>query len=297
MTSQHADDEATAARLPDPAVGAASADLQTTSSDPDELRRLLHLARERLAFYESFDRVVGENVRRAGELMLERSALRAQAAELAAEAERDRAAREAESGANRESYRRLLGDLNRDIDAVRRGLDGLIDRLRDAGASLAPDAVEGASAPPVPPVSTDAQPASASPAGADPRPSAGTAAYSGEGDAGQTLAQPVESGTKPPGDEAPVPAEWDAPQVIELIAHGVPRAADALALQRHLGALDRVLGVEAREFAEGMLRLQVMARSPIPAADIETWDEHPELQVLQHGARVIEIDWGTPPIS
>ncbi len=83
---QHGQDSSPAPAIPIPTVGAGSADLRTSSDDPAELRRLLQLAQERLAFYETFDRIVGENVRRAGELMLERINLQEQARAQAAEA-------------------------------------------------------------------------------------------------------------------------------------------------------------------------------------------------------------------
>lgn len=61
--------------------GVGSSDLATESSDPDELRALLKRARERLSFYEGFDRVIAENIRRSGELMLETLTMREQVAD------------------------------------------------------------------------------------------------------------------------------------------------------------------------------------------------------------------------
>ena len=46
--------------LPSPVAGAGSADLMTDSNDPEELRSLLERARERLSFYESFDKIIAE---------------------------------------------------------------------------------------------------------------------------------------------------------------------------------------------------------------------------------------------
>jgi hypothetical protein len=60
--------------------------------------------------------------------------------------------------------------------------------------------------------------------------------------------------------------------VIDVIAHGVERAAVAVALQRYLGDLEPVVGVEAREFAEGMLRLRVTAARPLREADFTGWE-------------------------
>jgi hypothetical protein len=57
-----------------------------------------------------------------------------------------------------------------------------------------------------------------------------------------------------------------------VIAHGVDRAAAAVALQRYLGDLEPVVGVEAREFAEGMLRLRVTASRPLKESDFAGWE-------------------------
>ena len=58
---------------------------------------------------------------------------------------------------------------------------------------------------------------------------------------------------------------------VTVLVHGVPRAATALSLQRHLANLPHVDGVEAREYAEGVLRLHVMVMPALHFHDVEDW--------------------------
>lgn len=99
--------------------------------------------------------------------------------------------------------------------------------------------------------------------------------------------EPDSPAVAPPGANA-----WDPPRVIELVVHRVTRAALALSLQRHLGGLDPVAGVEAREFAEGILRLQVTARRPLEAEEVTGWEGAGAVTVLQLEPQVIEIEVG-----
>lgn len=270
--------------IPTPAVGAGSADLRATSDDPVELQRLLALAQERLAFYESFDRIVGENVRRSGELMLERISLREQAAEAA----RVREERETALAGMEGSIRTLLRDLMDEVETLRSGLDDIQDRLQAivAGGQGARAAGER----PAAVRATESSSADSPMDGNFPLPD--QSAHTAEMEAGGAVPALADGDPRPPTREQPEREReiWDAPQVVELIAHGVPRAADALALQRYLGGLDHVVGVEAREFAEGVLRLQITARSPISSDDIDGWPDHPDARVLQQQPKVIEID-------
>lgn len=277
--------------IPTPTIGAGSADLRTTSDDPAELRRLLELAQERLAFYESFDRIVGENVRRSGELMLERISLREQAEALAAEATRDRAERAAQVAESKETYRCLVRDLMREVDTLGNGLDDMQSRLRAAALALDPEAENDTLALRIAPelhLEPQAEPGTSIDGSPLPAQTATSVAMEAGGATLPSTAPETESTPEPEPDVE----TWDAPQVIELIAHGIPRAADALSLQRYLGGLEHVVGVVAREFAEGVLRLQITAQSPISADDIHGWPDHPDLRVLEHQATVIEIDCG-----
>ncbi len=74
-----------------------------------------------------------------------------------------------------------------------------------------------------------------------------------------------------------------------VLVHGVPRAAAALSLQRHLAGLGHVETVEAREYAEGILRLQVVARGPLGLEDLRRWEGGSNLEAVHVLADVIEV--------
>ena len=81
---------------------------------------------------------------------------------------------------------------------------------------------------------------------------------------------------------------WE-PRAVMVLVHGVPRAAAALSLQRHLAGLAYIDGVEAREYAEGILRLQVTARRPLELADLRAWDGGADLTPVHVQDDVIEV--------
>ncbi len=397
-------------------AGARSEDLETTTTDLSELQALLARARERLSFYEGFDRIIAENVRRSGELMLEslrvRDKLNTDANFLGAE-ERSRILRRLNGldgalntmRANLDDVERQVSDLRESLTHVA-GNDELPDIETTPGAGSGPDdidhatlmamvadepaderggvqaadvsgsAVESAgvgvpttadpqpmSAQPVheeAPVASEApipqaapatpavtQPAPA-PAGAvptpvasapvtaesvpvapvtvaagtvpaepvasapPPAPVASTPAAAPVGPAPSTLepvpstpvsvpaaapAPPVEEPTIEATPEPPLAAgvavaereTWTEQRTIEVIAHEVTRAALALALQGHLRSLPQVAMVDAREFASGMLRLQVAATSSLTSADLTGWSGSDQMEIVQLQPTVIEL--------
>jgi hypothetical protein len=222
----------------------AGIDPVTDSSDPAELRVLLARARERLSFYEGFDRVIAENVRRSGELMLESISMRDQVADRAAL--NDRRVREQAVAS--------LAALEAGFDNLRVHLDSLAGHLADLHQSLDQDT-----------------------------------AVDRQVDHGQPATHESSLAVSPDPVNV-LPGDWDSPQVIEVIAHHVTKAASALALQRYLGSLDPVVGVEAREFAEGVLRLQVTARRPLERAELTAWTGGGAVTVLQQQPTVIELE-------
>jgi len=87
----------------------------------------------------------------------------------------------------------------------------------------------------------------------------------------------------------PTGVGWNAPQVIDVIVHQVSKVTVALSLQRYLGNLDTVAGVEAREFAEGVLRMQITAHQPLTSGDLSSWTEGGSFTVLQMRPNVVEL--------
>lgn len=283
--------------LPAPPSGVGAADLATDSTDPGELRDLLDRARERLAFYESFDRIIGENIRRSGELMVETVSLREQAQAIANQSARERAQFEATRQADRDRYRSLIQNALDEAAAVRPVIDAMVERLHgvldelnaEAGDSMdrePPTAVEAGdfgtvsiTSDLVEPWSTSAartqsvEPAShvsdiATPAESD------TDATVGEQPAVETTditavedaPEPATSGEAPPEPAVPV-----GPRTIDVLAHGVPNARIAISLQKMLRGLEVVSNVDVREFASGELRLAVTATGALPVDALTIW--------------------------
>ncbi len=79
------------------------------------------------------------------------------------------------------------------------------------------------------------------------------------------------------------------PRAVTVLVHGVPRAAIALSLQRHLAGLGHVDAVEAREYAEGVLRLQVTTGRGLTLEDLRAWDGGADLESVHLAADVLEV--------
>ena len=246
----------TLAPIPSPTSGAGSADLSTVSDDPAELRALLDRARERLIFYESYDRIIGENIRRTGELMLESIAVREQAKAQAERADAAQAQLDAQIESSRNEHQALVASLRDELDTLQAGLDRLRKRLDTTPAGARPSSANPPASP-VPPPPEITPEAAASPA------------------------------SPPPASQG---EEASEPLRIDVIAQGVTSATTALSLQRFLGKLNGVIGVEAREFAEGILRLQVTAHRPLSGGDLGGWPDGAGLRVSQEQPRILEIE-------
>ncbi|HEV2106679.1 MAG TPA: hypothetical protein VGR16_00290 [Thermomicrobiales bacterium] len=90
-------------------------------------------------------------------------------------------------------------------------------------------------------------------------------------------------------DEGQPDTSRSEPRAITVLVHGVPRAATALSLQRHLAGLDHVAAVEAREYAEGVLRLQVTSTRPLAFDDLVRWEDGQGLEPVHVHADIIEV--------
>ena len=283
--------------LPKPQGGAGSHELAIDSNDPDVLRQHLARARERLTFYESFDRIIGENIRRSGELMLETIALR----EEAQERERLTAQREAERDAARtaeqERYRALFSGLIAEADRAQAEMTALRSRLADALSSITGGAPEAASDIDLRPesVSPDMPPeAEPSPitdtATAVPAPAPAASVEQSLSDSEDPIPEP-ETGADAADEARDEPAGGGAPRTFDILVQGVPRAAVALSLQRYLNTLADISAVETREFAEGILRLTVTTTNPAGLADsdLAAWSDGGTLVRRGETANVLEL--------
>jgi hypothetical protein len=74
-----------------------------------------------------------------------------------------------------------------------------------------------------------------------------------------------------------------------LLVHGVPRATTALSLKRYLEGLSHVHEVEPREFAEGILRLQITGLRPLDIGDLSGWPEGQGLEAIHVREDLLEV--------
>lgn len=219
-------------------------------------------ARDQTAAYEGFGQMIAENVRRSSDLMLEMVAMRDSMAQ----------ALEGEGARERERLNADLADVEANLEAVRRQIDALAGQVGALRRSLSREPIQR-SAPPAPASTTAGRPVPKEPS---PSPEPAVSAPEPE----PVRLEPAAAGPAHP---------WPAPQVIDVIVHHVHRATVALSLQRYLGALDSVAGVEAREFAEGVLRMQVTARQSLTSDDFDGWTDGGPFTMLQMQPTVIEM--------
>jgi hypothetical protein len=290
MSAAEHDITSTALPVPTPVSGAGSADLVTDSQDPEELRALLARARERLSFYESFDRIIGENLRRMGEMMAETVALREQAAHAAREREAiDKTVRQ-----ERERHRAMLQEALAEVRNAQPVIDAMVARLQGAISAIstadeAPDADMA-----MPSENADVEPeADVSP---DPEPQVDPVSTAEESEEASTAAEsPAEEAATPaPEEDLPQPAEAPeaaAPVNLEVLAHGVASATIAIALQSMLRGVDAVTRVDAREFADGELRLHVACSGSIPDDILTGWLARNGGTLVSRNDSVIELSF------
>lgn len=102
---------------------------------------------------------------------------------------------------------------------------------------------------------------------------------------------PAQHGEPARGPSSRVSAQADATTAQDTIVlvHGVPRATTALSLKRYLEGLEAVTAVEPREYAEGVLRLQVTGERAIRITDLSAWPDGSGLQEVQVREDLVEI--------
>lgn len=270
--------------IPTPPSGAGASDLATDSTDPGELRELLERARERLSFYESFDRIIGENIRRSGELMVETVALREQAQTQAAEFARERAAFDATRQQDRDTYRTLVQSALTEVATTKISIESVMARLEGVLASLTDEALPGATS------TTEALPDSEQPVAATSPLVEPPATDPAPLPTAPTPDIPDEVIEREPIVEEEAPAEPTGPRSIEMLVQNVPHAGMALSLQKHLRGLESVTSVGTREFAAGVLRLHIEATGEITGADLSSWLEEHSGNIRSTSPSVMEIE-------
>lgn len=212
--------------------------------------------RERLRIYESFDSVIAESMRHARVFLEEAANMHEQVMRELAEARSEIETEIAEARAEIAQERSQLVSIARSI-------------LIQSG--------------------NEAEPGTGSPLFASPA-SDGTGAVA-------TIPAPVTSDSSSlepepatSGVDAAVPApEADRSNRTTIIVHGIHRPAVATGLQRYLLAQPGVTAVEPREFAEGILRLQVHATAQIDEALFAGWEDGAGMTVIHRVPRTVEI--------
>jgi hypothetical protein len=253
-------------RKPAAPTGSGSIDPVTSSEDPAVLRDLLIQAWERLSFYESFDRIIGENVKRSGELMLEALNVREQADANARELASAKADFEHRLHADKQRHRHLLTVLSAELDDLHGRITSFHAKIQATLVAIDdhPLAASGSSAPSEPPVPPD------------------------------TFAPPESpAATVRPLDVADMPESF-VPNTIDALFHGIPDPGTALELQRYVKGIQSVQEVEAREFAEGILRLRIVASRSLGEPDFAAWPGKRKIRISRARPDVIEAALAPP---
>lgn len=241
--------------------------------------------------FESFNQVIADNIARAKSIIQEAAAARAQAAQDIAD---QRAAFEQEMADARAKFEGEAAAEQARLDGQRSQLLAVAQAVINndwpepvtppapAPAAVAPPPVEPvieaiaaetkeAPVPEPAPETVEAEPTEEAPAAAaEPEPPAETAA---------------------PAEEvaSPEPAVSSEPTRTTVIVHGIHKPAIATGLQRFLLGQPGIAGVEPREFAEGILRLQVRATVPIAEGLFEGWTDGEGMTVIQRVPQTVEV--------
>lgn len=268
-------------------------------------------ARERLAFYESFDVLIRDNVQRSGELLRQ----------VAAEQERTDqklAAMRAELDQRLGEQRSALAEIATGLSGLQANLGAISARVAASLAALAepPEAASTGETSPRQDVEVDQAAGMSDVAFAD------QAATTSGTDAAEipdlsvppgapdsppipalATRTPAVASTGPPAQpmtreaggiavDAPDDGDLPARKKIDLIIHGVPKAATALSLQRYLQELSDVDAVEVREYVSGVLRFQMTATAFEPG-DLRHWGDGEGLETVTARDNVIELKLAT----
>jgi hypothetical protein len=256
--------------------------------------------------FESFNQVIADNIARAKSIIQEAAAARAQAAQDIAD---ERARFEQEMAEARATFEAEKAAEQARLDGQRSQL------LAVAQAVINNDWPEPATPPA--PAAVAPPPAPVAPVEPPPAPDAaiaGAAEANTEVEAPDVAAEPVvaataelmEAAPSEPAEEsvpataaepaAPVeltaalePAPSSEPTRTTVIVHGIHKPAIATGLQRFLLGQPGIAGVEPREFAEGILRLQVRASVPISEDLFTGWSDGEGMTVIQRVPQTVEV--------
>lgn len=240
---------------------------ETRSQIEAELDR----ARERLSFYEQFDEIIKQNISSSSALLKEASARF-----------------DSDFADERRRHRALLADILDDVTALQAQSERLARRVNDALDELEnelPAGTEFVTAPIIPAIKTEAPPETAAIVDAATRKKPATTKSPAPSDTTATTPVsilPIEA----PVVELPSTGSVST----TLLVHGVPRASAALGLKTYIEKLDFVSNIEPREFAAGLLRLQVDGTRTLAADDLAGWTMADRIELKNASKNLLEID-------
>jgi hypothetical protein len=245
----------------------------TASESRSQVETDLDRARERLSFYEQFDEIIKQNISSSSALLREASARF-----------------DSDVAEERGRYRALLSDILDEVTALQAQSERLARRVNDALDELENRLPGDDVASVAPGIAAEAPPEAAAVIGAA---TSGTrkrpdrdkpAAAASEPPARPVPAAPVLPTVAPVAELPPT-----GPASTTLLVHGVPRASAALALKSYIEQLDFVSAVEPREFAAGLLRLQVDGSRSITLGDLAGWTMADRIELKNAGADLLEL--------
>jgi hypothetical protein len=272
----------------------------------------LEALRTRMHVYESFDSVISENIANAKNILVEaaelrervtreitqeREALYAEIADKRARLDAEfvglRASFDADLDALRAEFEQELIDrrasTDNDLAATRQLIEDEQHRFTAAQAKIATTArailnlVENQ---PIPVSSAQAVAETPAPTLEPPAPPEKPTPASEPVPTPEPEQPPAVAQT--PIAEAPAAPKGDSAKTT-IIIHGISRPVVATGLQRYLLSKDGVISVEPREFAEGILRLQVRATTPITESLFTGWSDGEGMTVIQRLPQTVEI--------
>ncbi|HEV2108586.1 MAG TPA: hypothetical protein VGR16_10025 [Thermomicrobiales bacterium] len=181
----------------------------------------------------------------------------------------------------REAHQRALRHVQEDIAACDAELARVATRLDDARATIARLTTR---------LAAELELGSAAPATAPGAPlPAASAPLAANGSAAPAPARP--EGT--PGERAAAPGR----HTIVLAVHGARRATLGLSIREHLQRFPYVEDVALSNYAENVLRLEIVSQRPISLDDALTWEQIPGVRIVSVRPDEIEAEMedGAPP--
>ena len=259
----------------------------TASKSKSQAENDLDVARERLSFYEQFDEIIRQNIASSSALLKEASARL-----------------DSDFAAERSRYRALLSEILDDLTALQSQSERLARRVTEAldeleggeplsSASVAPEVAAMGIATEAPPEAAAVVNAAHATRKKSEKPKTVEAGDEASVEAVEVVAKTDTDAPKLAADTAPIAApatvDFSNPASITLLVHGMPRASAALGLKSYIEKLDFVSAVEPREFAAGLLRLQVDGARPLSLGDLAGWNLADRIELRNASNDLLEL--------